>query len=148
MEQPKIIQGGRHTDSRGILSFVNDFRLDEIKRFYTIEHTDDSVVRAWQGHQKEKKWFYTLEGSFCIVLVQPDDWVNPSNTLPIQEFILNAQDSQILSIPSGYANGFKALQPHSKLLVFSNFTTEESADDNFRFDKDKWFNWAELETMS
>lgn len=142
MEEPKIIQGGRHKDSRGILAFVNDFRLDEIKRFYTIEHIDDSVVRAWQGHQKEKKWFYVLEGDFCIVLVQPDDWANPSETLPIREIILKANDSQILYIPSGYANGFKALQPNSKLLVFSNFTTEESADDNFRFDKDKWFNWS------
>ena len=44
-------------------------------------------------------------------------------------------------IPGGYANGFRALEPHSKLIVFSNFTVEESSSDDYRFSKELWFNW-------
>jgi hypothetical protein len=53
-EKPAIIKGGSFSDDRGILRFVNDFRFDDVKRFYLIKHTDPSVIRAWQGHQFEK----------------------------------------------------------------------------------------------
>ena len=37
--------------------------------------------------------------------------------------------------------GFKALEANSKMMVFSSFTVEESSNDNYRFDKDKWYDW-------
>lgn len=142
--QPTIIQGGIHQDERGKLSFVNDFDLTQVKRYYIIEHHDINVIRAWQGHKKEQKWFQVIGGSFQIALVQPDNWENPSDNLKVEKIILNANNNQVLHIPGNFANGFKALEENSKMIVFSDFTIEESTNDNFRFDNNKWLDWNDL----
>lgn len=139
--QPTIIQGGIHQDERGKLSFVNDFDLLQVKRYYIIEHIDINVVRAWQGHRKEQKWFQVITGSFQIALVQPDNWENPSEDLKVKKYVLNANNNQVLYIPGNFANGFKAVEENSKMIVFSDFSIEESANDNFRFDNNKWLDW-------
>ena len=138
---PTLFSGRQHTDVRGKISFINDCDLTMAKRFYVIEPADTKVVRAWQAHQREEKWFYVMEGSFKIVLVRPDNWQLPSLDLPVEEYNLSAAKMQILHVPGGYANGFKALEPKSKIMVFSSFTVEESLKDDFRFDKDLWFKW-------
>lgn len=139
---PQIIQGGTHEDARGRLIFFNDFDMTTIKRLYVIEHPHIETVRAWQGHKKEEKWFYVITGGFKVALVEPDDWENPSENLEAEEYILKAEDNRILYIPGGRANGFKALFPGSKMMVFSSFTVEESSNDNYRFDKALWYDWA------
>ena len=141
-ERAQIFEGGSFEDSRGKLIFCNDFEMKEVKRFYLIEHPETSIVRAWQGHQKEQKWFFVVEGAFKVVLVQPDHWENPSKTLGAEEFILKSSEPKVLHVPGNYANGFKALAPKSKIMVFSSFTVEESSKDNFRFDKDLWYDWG------
>jgi dTDP-4-dehydrorhamnose 3,5-epimerase len=55
LDKPEIIKGGSYSDNRGEIRFVNDFQFDDVKRFYFIKHPDKSVIRAWQGHQFEKK---------------------------------------------------------------------------------------------
>ena len=70
MLKPNIIEGGLFKDERGELRFVNEFDLSEVVRFYQITHPSTAVVRAWQGHEKEQKWFYCLSGSFIINLIQ------------------------------------------------------------------------------
>jgi dTDP-4-dehydrorhamnose 3,5-epimerase-like enzyme len=140
-ERANLLHGGEFEDARGKLIFFNDFDLTAVKRFYIIEHPDIEVIRAWQGHQKEEKWFYVLDGAFKLVLVQPDDWENPSLKLNTEEFVLEASQQKLLHVPGGYANGFKALKSKSRIIVFSSFTVEESAKDNFRFDKNDWYNW-------
>lgn len=138
---PKLIKGGKHTDERGTLSFVNDFKLDEVQRFYTIEHHSTDIVRAWQGHKSEQKWFYVVSGSFKILSVEPDNWETPTGNEVVTEFLLDDQNSQVLHIPGGYANGFQALVPNSKMIVFSNFSTEQSTEDDFRFNPGQWGKW-------
>ena len=138
---PCIIQGRTHEDERGKLIFFNDFDMLPVKRFYVIEHPNTEIVRAWQGHKKEQKWFYVIAGGFKVVLVQPDDWKNPSLELEAEEYVLKAEDNRVLYIPGGRANGFKALSPGSKMMVFSSFTVEESSGDNYRYDKTLWYNW-------
>ena len=138
---PTLFSGREHTDARGKISFINDCDLSKTKRFYVIEPADTEIVRAWQAHQHEEKWFYVLEGSFKIVLVKPDDWKNPSSQLPFEEYILSASQTQILYVPGGYANGFQSLEPKSKIMVFSSFTVEESMKDDFRYDKSWWYKW-------
>lgn len=140
---PQFIPGGSHTDDRGTVSFANDFCLDNVKRLYHITHPDVNVVRAWQAHKVEQKWFYVVAGSFKIVVVQPDNWENPSSSLQSSEFCLNALNG-VLYVPGGYANGFKALGANSAMIVFSDFTIEESAGDNYRFDKKLWYNWDKI----
>jgi dTDP-4-dehydrorhamnose 3,5-epimerase len=139
--KPEIISGGIFTDHRGTISFVNDFTLDETKRFYTIQPADLNPVRAWQGHKKEQKWFYVVSGCFKVVTVKIDNWEAPSDQCEIYEFDLRADIPAILHIPAGYANGFKALQPDSRVIIFSNFTVQESAGDDYRYDQNRWFNW-------
>jgi dTDP-4-dehydrorhamnose 3,5-epimerase len=132
---PEIIQGGTHEDHRGRLTFFNDFNLKEVRRFYVIEHPDTQVVRAWQGHKIEQKWFYVLAGSFKVILVQPDNWEHPSEKSAKKEFILKAGNNQVLHIPGGFLNGFKALTANSKMMVFSDFWIDDAGSDDWRFDK-------------
>ncbi len=136
-----VIQGGKHVDARGQLIFFNDFDMKLIRRFYLIEHPDTSVVRAWQAHKIEQKWFHVLKGAFKIILVQPDNWANPSLDLPHQEFILKNGDNQIIHVPGGFASGFKAIEPGSQFLVFSDFAMSDAGSDDYRFDKNLWYNW-------
>ena len=134
----KIIQGGSHTDHRGIIKFVNNFDLKDVRRFYSIHHPDISVIRAWQGHQYEAKYFYVIRGGFKIALIKPDNWENPSIDLPIETFTLNDKDTQILHVQGGYINGFKAIEPCSIIIVFSDKTLEESKDDDYHFPVEYW----------
>lgn len=143
MKEPGLIliKGGRHTDDRGTLSFFNDFDMAPVKRFYVIEHPDTTIVRAWQAHKVEQKWFYVITGSFKINVVKPDNWEKPSETIVVKEFILESGANQVLHIPGGYANGFKALKAHSKLIVFSDVSLADAGKDDFRFDKSLWYDW-------
>lgn len=133
-----LISGGFHTDQRGALSFFNDFDMSNVKRFYIIEHPDTNIIRAWQGHRHEQKWFSVISGAFKMAVIKPDDWQHPSKDLMPEIYTLSADNPQVLHVPSGYATGFRALAEHSKLLVFSDATLQDSMKDDYRFDKDYW----------
>lgn len=134
----QIIDGGVFSDIRGKLFHVNEFDMTLVKRFYAVENDLSKPTRAWQAHQKESKWFYVVKGSFLIGIVQPDNWEYPSKDLFIEKIILNESESKVLYIPPGYANGLKALEENSKLIVFSNFTIQEATTDNIKFDIRTW----------
>lgn len=82
-----------------------------------------------------------------ISWVKIDDWENPSKDLKAEYLIVNEKDSPVLSIPAGYANGLKALEPNSKVLVFSEFELEKSVYEKIRFDSNLWLNWREFERI-
>lgn len=136
-----IIRGGGHEDERGKLIFFNEFDMKPVRRFYLIAHPDTEVVRAWQAHKIEQKWFHVLKGSFKLILVQPDNWTNPSPDLSFQKFILKKGDNQIIHVPGGFANGFQAVEPDSELLVFSDFAMADAGTDDYRFDRNLWYQW-------
>ena len=136
-----LINGNIHSDNRGVLTFFNDFDMSLVKRFYIAKHFDRHVIRAWQGHRNEQKWFYVTEGAFKVVLVEPNDWTNPSADLPYIEFLLEANNNEILHIPKGIATGFQASTTPSKLMIFSDVTLSESVNDDYRFDKNLWYKW-------
>jgi dTDP-4-dehydrorhamnose 3,5-epimerase-like enzyme len=139
-DEHQIIQGTLFSDDRGSLSFINDFSLKSIVRFYEITPKDTTIIRAWQAHKKESKWFYCTQGSFMVNLIKLDSFENPSDNLTVYSYQLIANKPQILFIPGGYANGFKALSEGSKLMVFSNFDLEASKLDDFRFETNTWIN--------
>ena len=141
---PKLIIGEFHEHSRGNVAFVNDFNLAPVKRFYLITHPNTDIVRAWQGHKIECKWFYCTKGSFEIKIVKIDDWALPSKELAIESYILAATKNQILAVTEGYATGIRALEMDASLMVFSDKTLDESKNDDYRFDKNYWFNWEAL----
>lgn len=112
--------------------------MGEIVRFYEIAPSNTTIIRAWQGHREEKKWFYCHTGSFVINLIQLDDFDTPSDTIVPEKFVLKADGLTILEISGGYANGFKALEEGSKMMVFSNFGLDRSKNDELRYPIEKW----------
>ncbi len=94
-----------------------------------------NIIRAWQAHTKEQKWFYVNSGSFLFVTARIDNFANPSENLDNKGWIISADDNTVLHVPGGFANGFKTLlTENSRLLVFSGSTLEESKADDYRFD--------------
>lgn len=142
MEEIKVVEGGISVDERGVISHVNDFDMSDIERFYVIHQNDTSVIRAWHGHQFEKKYFYVLKGSFTMAFVKVDNWENPSVELKPEVYSLSSDKSEVLCIPEGYANGLKANEPKSILLVYSNKVLSEAVNDSWRYDKDMWVDWS------
>ena len=142
MSEIKIVEGGISVDERGAISHVNDFDMSDIERFYIIHQNDTSIIRAWHGHQFEKKYFYVLKGSFTMAFVKIDSWDNPSVNLKPEIYTLSSARSEVLCIPEGYANGLKANESNSILLVYSTKVLAEAGNDSWRYNKDMWVDWS------
>ncbi|WP_394749402.1 cupin domain-containing protein [Spongiimicrobium salis] len=138
MERAQILEGKNHIDDRGVLRFFNNFAMDKIVRFYEIAPSSTEIVRAWQGHKKESKWFYCTQGSFKIQLIKVDDFDRPSEDLQPEIFTLTDRIAGVLHVPGGYASGFKAIEENSKMMVYSDMNLVDSSNDDFRFPMDKW----------
>ena len=136
-----VIDGEINRDYRGQISSLNQFRFDGVERVYFIHHPDVDTVRAWHAHQHEKKWFYCVKGAFTLAFVEIDDWERPSPDLQPQVYELTDTESKIVCVPEGYANGIKAKEPDSVLLVFSSKILEEAVKDSWRYDKAMWMDW-------
>lgn len=133
--------GALAVDDRGEVGFVNDFCLQEVKRFYTVSNHRSNFVRAWHGHKREGKYVTAIVGAAIVGAVKIDNWKNPSKDLPVERFTLSARKPSVLFIPPGFANGFMSLTDDLKLMFFSTSTLEESADDDIRFDSRLWDIW-------
>ena len=144
IKEVEIIEGGIFNDHRGTLSFINDFSFPGVKRFYRITHPDIEIVRAWQGHKIEHKYFYVAAGSYVIAWVKIDDWDNPFENLVAEHHILSAKHPAILSVPAGYANGIKAMEKDSSLIIFSDLNAEDSANDRWSFEPNRWLDWQQF----
>jgi len=138
MDEPKLIPGGLHVDERGIVSFVNDFDFQGVRRFYTIRTHVPNQQRGWVGHKTEHKWFTAVAGSILIAIVRPDNWENPSHDLPIQRFVLSALKPAVLHVPAGYATASVMLSEDACLLVFSSNYLQDSGGDDYRHSCDYW----------
>lgn len=134
-----------HENHLGILGHINSLILSKYKRLYYLFHPKTTSVRAWQGHINEAKCFVPIKGSFLVCWVKIDDFKNPSKKLIADSTVLNSNDKKIIEIPKGYANGLKALEPNSELMVFSEFCLEDSLKDKVRFDHKLWFNWEDYD---
>lgn len=119
-----LIEGNIHQDERGGVRFVNDFNMSDVLRMYCIE-PKLGVVRAWQGHKVERKWFYVAKGRFLIKTVD----MSSQHRI---EYMMSSNESNILAIPGGFYNGFLALEVGSVLMVYSDVNLETSKRDDFR----------------
>lgn len=133
--QPTLIKGNLYQDDRGTVRFNNDFVALGIKRMYTLENVNTAFIRAWQGHKIEQRWFSPISGSFKIKLIEINNWSEPSNDLPIIEFILKTESLDVLHIPPGYISSIQAIEEGSKLLVLSDYSLGEIQDE-YRFPTD------------
>ena len=143
INKPYVISGGLHIDEGGEISYFNDFNFRDVKRFYVVSNKSTSIIRAWQGHKVEQKYFFVVKGTYLVCAVEIDNWRNPSKDLKPTKFILDEKNPKILCIPPGYANGIKALEKHSKLIIYSNLNLEESSKDIYRYQSNLWYKWNE-----
>lgn len=139
----KVIKGSYHLDNRGILVFNNNFNFKNIHRSYLVQNKDCNTIRAWHAHKIENKYFLIIKGAFQISAVKIDNYKNPSKKLKPKNFFLKEQTGDILHIPGGFANGFKALYPGSIIQIFSNSHLAKSLKDDFRYEYDYWNAWDE-----
>jgi dTDP-4-dehydrorhamnose 3,5-epimerase len=139
--RPEIIVGGNYKDERGQLDFFNDFDMSPVKRVYFTTNLETNTIRAWQGHIVESRWFVCVSGSFNVKLIEIDDWKNPSEDLKVYEYELSANKQEVLYIPNGFVNGFRALEANAKLMVMSDYRLNEVENDQRRFDQNKWTKW-------
>lgn len=135
----KIIeQGEDFHDERGRIRFFNAMDLREVRRMYQIRPANTELIRAWQAHKKEKKWFYCISGAFVINLIDIDNFEAPSKSIEPIRVELNSSSPKVLMIQGGYANGFRALEENSELLIFSDSDLETSQTDDYRFPVEFW----------
>jgi dTDP-4-dehydrorhamnose 3,5-epimerase-like enzyme len=137
-KEPTLIAGGFAVDDRGQVSFVNGFAFGSVQRFYLVENFSTQVVRAFHGHLKEEKFVLVVAGSAIVAAVRIDDPVRPDRQMKPHRFVLSDRQPQILHVPAGYANGFRPLEPGTKILFFSTATLEQAKSDDFRFPHDYW----------
>lgn len=137
-KQPRLIPGDLAIDDRGQVAFANEFSFAAIKRFYMVENFSTEVIRAFHGHLKEEKFVMVVSGSAIVVAVPFDDPSKPNRAAKLHRFVLSDRRPQILHIPAGYANGFRPLEPKTKMIFFSTATLEDSGKDDFRLPYDQW----------
>ena len=138
IKRVRKIKGGIFKDTRGSIKFVNDFSFKGVKRFYQVENTDQKTIRAFHGHKNEAKYVLVISGSILLCVIYLDNLKKPSKENKVQKFILSGRKPEIVYIPGGYANGFKALEVNTKVIFFSTSSLKESLEDDYRFPPNYW----------
>ena len=141
-QEPDLIKGSMFVDDRGSISFVNDFDLAEMRRFYVVANHEAGFIRAWHCHVDESKYVMALSGTAILALVYVEDPENPPIDPEIHRYVLTASDPTVLWVPPGYAHGAKTLSADTQLIFFSDASLAESQKDDFRFDAFQWDPWS------
>ena len=141
-EEPDLIKGAMFVDDRGSISFVNNFDLSEVRRFYMVENHEVGFIRAWHCHMEESKYVMALQGTAILALVRVEDPENPPVDHHIYRYVLTSSDPTVLWVPPGYAHGAKTLDAGTKLIFFSDASLSDSQKDDFRFDAFQWDPWS------
>ena len=140
--EPFIYSKEETKDFRGSLEYYNSLDLDRYKRFYIVNNPQIGTVRAWHGHKIESKLVKVIKGNFCIFTIKIDNWENPSKDLIPSKYEMN-ENSGILYIPPGYANGAINTEANSQIMYFSSMNIEDSKKDDHRFESKFWNPWKE-----
>lgn len=128
-----LLEGKRHHDERGVITYNNEFDASQIKRIYTIENASLNFVRGWQGHKIEQRWFAAMRGSFKVKVRRVKDFNQDISSSDTQEFILNDNTLTFLHVPAGHITAIQALEENSKLLAMGDYALGE-IDDEYRFE--------------
>ena len=140
--EPFIYEIGEAVDHRGSLEYYNDLTISNYKRFYIVKNPTRGTVRAWHGHKKEAKLVKVLKGEIALYLIKVENWDNPSKDIEPYLYKLN-ENSGIVYVPPGFANGAINLVNNTNIMYFSSSTLEESKNDDFRFDPKYWNVWKQ-----
>ena len=129
----ELLEGKRHEDVRGVITYNNDFDASNIKRIYTIENHSTTFIRGWQGHKIESRWFACMKGVFEISVIQLNNFENPDSKQEIHKFVLTDEKLTYLHVPAFCITAIQAKEIGSKLLVMSDYVIGEVKDE-YRFD--------------
>ena len=132
-------------DDRGILRAIEYFPED-VKRAYMIQNYNNDVVRAFHGHRFEKKWLFVIQGDIQLCTLKIEDYENKDLLYPdyvTTQYFGSIFLNQLIEIPAGYFQGWKALTNDTIVMFLSNKTVEESKTDDIRlpwdiFGKELW----------
>lgn len=145
MATPQLFEGGLAVDDRGEIGFVNDFKFDGVRRFYSVTNHRSGFIRAWHAHKREAKYVTVVEGAALVGAVEINDWDKPSKDSKVWRYVLSANKPSVVFIPAGYANGFMSLTAGTKLIFFSTSSLEETHGDDIRYDAYYWNPWEIVE---
>jgi dTDP-4-dehydrorhamnose 3,5-epimerase-like enzyme len=120
---------------------VNEASLSGFVRFYLVRNHQSCFVRAWHGHQRERKLVTVVAGAALICCVKVDDWEQPSTDLAVHRFVLSADRPAAVAIPAGFVNGSMTLKEKTTICYFSDATIEETRSDDFRYPARFWDPW-------
>ena len=116
--------------------FANDFDFAGVRRFYVLNFAT-STVRAFTAIRTERLP-RRRAGSAIVAAVRINDTAHPDRAEHVERFVLSVCKPAVLQIPAGYANGFRALEDGTRIIVFSSASLEEAAGDDYRFPADYW----------
>lgn len=142
VDKPDLIKGSMFVDDRGTMSFINNFDLKGMRRFYMVENHSVGFIRAWHLHLEESKYVMALSGTAILALVHVEDPDNLPTDPEIHRYVLTSSDPAVLWVPPGYAHGAKTLTRDTKLIFFSDALLAESQKDDFRFNAFQWDPWS------
>lgn len=133
---PKLFRGGVAADERGVVSFVNDFDFTGVKRFFQVSNHASRFIRAWHGHRREGVYVHVSRGAALVgaVCLERQEVVHRG--------VLSDRVPSVLWIPPNHANGFMNLQADTTVQFFSTATLAETAEDDIRFQFDRWNIWT------
>lgn len=122
MEQPKIIQLPKITDSRGNLSVIEELKdiPFKIERTYWIYDVPGGEKRGGHAYKENQEFIVALSGSFDVILDNGNDK---------QTFSLNRSYNG-LYVPKGYWREMDNFSTNSLALVLSS--TKYDAEDYIR----------------
>ena len=126
--------------------FKIDVNVPQHEQLVGVRTTENNpkkgTVRAWHGHKIEAKLVKVLKGEFVVCTIKIDNWESPNKGIESTKFTLN-ENSGIVFIPPGYANGAINLVNESSIMYFSSLTLEDSKNDDYRFDSQYWNPWID-----
>jgi dTDP-4-dehydrorhamnose 3,5-epimerase-like enzyme len=130
LDEPCEIPIQHHSDSRGLLSFL-DLPFP-INRMYTITKNIDKSERGNHAHKKLKQIMFCLHGSFELKLSNPIT----SKTFKMEE------DGQALFIPAGYWRVMGNFRDATTVLVLAS---EKYDEHDYIRDYDDYIEWFSQE---
>ena len=134
-DAPKIIPAGRALDDRGVLTFCNDFRIEDVRRVYFVENHRQGFVRAWHGHVKCDTFLWPVVGRWKCCAARLTSSAETAGA-PLVPYHLD--HGSILHVPPGWYHGTQNLTAGAVLAVFSTATIEQVRADDLRLAWDWW----------
>jgi dTDP-4-dehydrorhamnose 3,5-epimerase len=111
----------------------NYIDLPPIKRIYLIRNFSKDIIRGMHYHEYEWKYFIVIRGSAKFV-ISPTPHIGEET----KTFVLSETKPEVLIVPPGNYNGWIALEDNTLLLGMSNFSLEESLNDDKRIPPDNF----------